>query len=192
MLMFFQNSEQAKSDNKLTSESETSKPLGSLDVYSDPEMERFFTKGIRGGQSFIAQRYAKGNSNPRKSGDHLLYIDGNFILYYLIKSFCYDPYNFSANNLYGSMETLKLPVSDFQWVPKTEFKKWTAKDIINISSQDDTGYAFEVDLHYPSHLHQVNPMFVVICYLLFLTSYTISFSGARSISAGSVYRHGFF
>ena len=48
MLMFFQNSEQAKSDNKLTSESETSKPLRSLDVYSDPEMEHFFTKGIRG------------------------------------------------------------------------------------------------------------------------------------------------
>ena len=51
MLMFFQNSEQAKSDNKLTSESETSKPLGSLDVYSDPEMERFFYKGY--------QRWAK-------------------------------------------------------------------------------------------------------------------------------------
>ena len=90
MLMFFQNSEQAKSDNMLTTESETSKPLGSLDVYSDPEMERFFTKGIRGGQSFIAQHYAKGNSNPRKNSDHLLYIDGNFKLDYLIKSFCFN------------------------------------------------------------------------------------------------------
>ena len=66
------------------------------------------------------------------------------------------------------METLKLPVSDFQWVSKTEFKKWTAEDIINIPSQDDTGYAFEVDLHYPSHLHQVNPIFVVIT--LFIVS----------------------
>ena len=74
------------------------------------------------------------------------------------------------------METLKLPVSDFKWVPKSEFKRWSAKDIINIPSQDDTGYAFEVDLHYPSHLHQVNPIFVVIRYLLFLTNYTISFS----------------
>ena len=144
------------------------------------------------GQSFIAQRYAKRNSNPRKSGDHLLYIDGNFILYYMIKSFCYDPYNFSSQQLIWEYGNLKLPVSDFQWVPKTEFKKWTAKDIINIPSQDDTGYAFEVDLHYPSHLHQVNLIFVVIRYLLFLTSYTISFLGARSISAGSVYRHGFF
>ena len=191
MLMFFENSEQAKSDNKLTTKSETSKPSGSLDLYSDPKMELFFTRGIRGGQSFISQRYVKGNSNPRKNGDHLLYIDGNFKLYYLIKSFCYDPYNFSANNLYGSMETLKLPVSDFKWVPKSKFKRWTAQDIINIPSQDNTGYAFEVDLQYPSHLHQVNP---ICCDMLFiiLTSYTISFLGARSISAGSVYRHRFF
>ena len=85
MLMFFENSELAKSDNKPTTKSETSKPSGSLDLYSDPEMERFFTKGIRGGQSFISQRYVKGNSNLRKNGDHLLYIDGNFKLNYLIK-----------------------------------------------------------------------------------------------------------
>ena len=73
------------------------------------------------------------------------------------------------------METLKLPVFDFKWVPKSEFKRWTAKDTINIPSQDNTGYAFEVDLHYPSHLHLVNPIFDAIRYLLILSSYTISF-----------------
>ena len=46
MLMFFQNSGQSKSDDKPTTESETSKPLGSLDVYSDPEMERFFLQRV--------------------------------------------------------------------------------------------------------------------------------------------------
>ena len=59
MLMFFQNSEQAKTNDKLTAVSETFKPLGCLDLYSDPEIERFFTKGIRGGQSFIYQRYVR-------------------------------------------------------------------------------------------------------------------------------------
>ena len=86
MLMFYQNSERATTTNDNLA-GEPSKPLGSLDIYSDPEMEQFFTKGIRGGQSFISQRYAKGNSNPRKSGDHLLYIDGNFILHRLINLF---------------------------------------------------------------------------------------------------------
>ena len=86
MLMFYQNSEQATTTNDNLA-GVSSKPLGSLDIYSDPEMEQSFTKRIRGGQSFISQRYVKGNSNPRKSGDHLLYNDGNFILHRLINLF---------------------------------------------------------------------------------------------------------
>ena len=58
------------------------------------------------------------------------------------------------------METLKLPVSDFEWVAKKDFERWTDEDIINIPSQDETRYAFKVDLHYPSHLHPVNPIFL--------------------------------
>ena len=54
------------------------------------------------------------------------------------------------------METLKLPVSNFKWVSKNVLQKWTAKDILRIPAQGDIGYAFEVDLHYPSHLHRVN------------------------------------
>ena len=49
---------------------------GSLDLLSDPSMEEFFTKGIRGGQSFISQRYAEGEENPNNVGKHLLYVDG--------------------------------------------------------------------------------------------------------------------
>ncbi len=64
------------------------------------------------------------------------------------------------------METLKLPVSDFEWITKSDFKRWTVKDIINIPSQGKTGYALKVDLHYPSRLHPVNPIFVVTHYLL--------------------------
>ena len=49
---------------------------GGLDLFSDPEMEQFFTRGIRGGQSFISQRYAIGEKNPENAGNHLLYVDG--------------------------------------------------------------------------------------------------------------------
>ena len=62
---------------------------------------------------------------------------------------------FLANNLYGSMETLKLPVSNFAWLTKKEVQHMTAKNIIRLSAQDDIGYAFEVDLQYPNHLHKV-------------------------------------
>ena len=54
------------------------------------------------------------------------------------------------------METLKLPVSGFRWVPAAERKRMTAKSILKIPPQDDIGYAFEVDLEYPEHLHKVN------------------------------------
>ena len=52
---------------------------GYLDLLSDPSMEHFFSKGIRGGQSFIAQRYAEGEENPESAGRHLLYVDGKSI-----------------------------------------------------------------------------------------------------------------
>ena len=54
------------------------------------------------------------------------------------------------------METLKLPVSNFRWVSTAEQKRMTAESIIKIPPQDDVGYAFEVDLEYPEHLHEVN------------------------------------
>ena len=53
------------------------RPLGALDLYDDPSMEEFFSRGVRGGQSFIATREAQGNDNPETKGDHLLYVDGN-------------------------------------------------------------------------------------------------------------------
>ena len=86
------------------------------------------------------------------------------------------------------METLNLPVSDFEWVAKKDLERLTAKDIIKIPSQDETGYAFEVDLHYPSHLHPVNPIFLTRFCILINNKI---FSDIRSISTGSVYRHGF-
>ena len=66
---------------------------------------------------------------------------------------------FLANNLYGSMETLKLPVSNFAWLSKKDIQKMTTDYILNLPAQDETGYAFEVDLQYPNHLHKVLPSF---------------------------------
>ena len=70
---------------------EDEKPPGSLDLFDQPAMEQFFTKGIRGGQSFIATRHAKGNDDPKTPGEHLLYVDGIYLIFYLIS------YNISMN-----------------------------------------------------------------------------------------------
>ena len=88
MLMFYQKSERRKKNqiDKVQIFDEDIKKKnckfpGSLDLYSDPQMEQFFTRGIRGGQSFISQRYATGNANPEEKGHQLLYVDGNIALY---------------------------------------------------------------------------------------------------------------
>ena len=60
-----------------------------------------------------------------------------------------------ANNLYGSMETLKLPVSNFVWLSEKDILQMTPEKIMSLLPQDDVGYAFEVDLEYPHHLHKV-------------------------------------
>ena len=70
---------------------------------------------------------------------------------------CFNLHLFSANNLYGSMETLKLPVSNFTWVSQKELQRMSTDVIMNLSAQDDIGYAFEVDMQYPNHLHKVIP-----------------------------------
>ena len=54
------------------------------------------------------------------------------------------------------METFKLPVGNFKWVKERELKSWTAKDILQLPSQSDIGYAFECDLVYPKKYHKVS------------------------------------
>ena len=53
------------------------------------------------------------------------------------------------------METLKLPVSNFEWLSEEEMRHMTSENIIKLPAQNDIGYVFEVDLKYPNHLHKV-------------------------------------
>ena len=73
-------------DIMLKSFAEEENGKGCLDLLSDPTMEQFFSRGIRGGQSFISQRYAEGEKNPEDAGKHLLYVDGKITLIYFILS----------------------------------------------------------------------------------------------------------
>ena len=100
-----------------------------LSLMSDIEQINFVENNIRGGVSFINQRFAKAG----KMGKHfteLLYLD--------------------ANNLYGKAQCEPLPVSDFVFLKKSEFENidWTALD-----KNRKTGYIVEVTLKYPKKLH---------------------------------------
>lgn len=62
------------------------------------------------------------------------------------------------------METFKLPVGDFEWIEKDQLNTWTAKDIMKLPSQSETGYAFEVDLYYPKKYHARDDQFPLAPY----------------------------
>ena len=53
--MFYEEDQLERQKDKVhNAEDEDEKPLGALDLYDDPAMEEFFSRGVRGGQSFIA------------------------------------------------------------------------------------------------------------------------------------------
>ena len=84
MLKMFYEEDHLERRGKDSSSNDEDRPLGALDLFDDPSMEQFFSRGVRGGQSFIATREAEGNDNPETAGDHLLYVDGKIDK----KSFC--------------------------------------------------------------------------------------------------------
>ncbi|GFX99838.1 c2H2-type domain-containing protein [Trichonephila clavipes] len=95
----------------------------------------FIEKGVRGGISQCCNRYAIANNrymsnfNPDDEIKYLMYLD--------------------ANNLYGYAMSKYLPLKDFVWSDND----LTEQDILNLSDESDVGYILEVDLEYPSDLH---------------------------------------
>lgn len=55
-----------------------------------------------------------------------------------------------CNNLYGYSMMQHLPISSFAWANVSYF---TTQQILNIPDDSELGYIFEVDLEYPSELH---------------------------------------
>ena len=113
-----------------------SAPMKSL---TDPELYELFEDQKRGGFTCAVKRHCKANNkhtrgdSKGKDGDKwLLYID--------------------ANNLYGWAMCKKLPYSDFQWEDIRSLED-TEEMIAEYNPEDEIGYVLEVDLEYPSSLH---------------------------------------
>ena len=114
-----------------------------LELLHDYDMLMMFERGIRGGMTHIAQRYAEANNkymtnyNPDKPSTFIQYLD--------------------ANNLYGWAMTQSLPTNGFKWIK--DITKDTLMSILDKAKysminpkKGDKGYIFEVDLDYPSEL----------------------------------------
>ena len=107
-----------------------------LGKISDIDKDLFIEKGLRGGISFIAKRYAKVNNkymndyDPKKQSTFISYLD--------------------MNNLYGWAMSEYLSYEGFKWLANVdEF------DVMLIS-ENLIGYLLEVDLEYPNELHELH------------------------------------
>lgn len=108
-----------------------------LELLSHIDQYLFIEKGIRGGITSCIKRYAVANNpylgndfNPKHPNTFLTYLD--------------------ANNLYGYAMSQPMPVGNFRWLSKTEISKF---DVLKIPDDGDVGYILEVDVLYPSYLH---------------------------------------
>ena len=110
-----------------------------LELMTDIDMFQFIEKGLRGGISYIANRYGKANNKYMKKYDekapskYLMYLD--------------------ANNLYGWAMSQYLPTGGFRWMTQ---KQIDMTDLAKYNEDSKKGLILEVDLEYPKELHDLH------------------------------------
>ena len=110
-----------------------------LKLIDDVDMHLFIERGMRGGISYIANRYCSANNEFVEGYDEGK--EKSFITYW------------DVNNLYGAAMLEYLPYDDFEWVDESEVD---SIDFSCVSVESDIGYFLEVDLEYPSRLHELH------------------------------------
>ena len=107
-----------------------------LELMTDINMFQFIGRGLRGGISYIANRYALANNKNMKDYDETK--PSKYITY------------LDANNLYGFCMSSCLPTGGFRWFTDKEIKNLN----LDIYTEDsEKGMILEVDLEYPERLH---------------------------------------
>ena len=102
-------------------------------------MHLFIEKVMRGGISYIAKRYCRANNEFVKKYDSSL--EKSFITYW------------DVNNLYSAAMLEYLPYDEFEWLDDDEID---SIDFNCVSAESYVGYILEVDLEYPSKLHELH------------------------------------
>ena len=115
-----------------------------LELLLDPDMLLMVERGIRGGITQSVHRWAKANNlyigsgyNPREPTRYLQYLD--------------------ANNLYGWAMSQLLPTGGFRWA------NIHPDEVSKLANRSSHGYLLEVDVAYPSKLHDYHNDLPFMC-----------------------------
>ena len=110
-----------------------------LELMTDIDMFQFIEKGMRGGISYIANRYGKANNKYMSKYDENM--PSKYIMY------------LDANNLYGWAMSQYLPTGGFKWLTEKQIKKI---NLAQYNEDSNKGLLIEVDLEYPKELHDLH------------------------------------
>ena len=110
-----------------------------LELMTDIDMFQFIEKGMRGGISYIANRYGKANNKYMKTYDEKA--PSKYIMY------------LDANNLYGWAMSQYLPTGGFRWMTKSQINNM---DLAKYNENSKKGLILEVDLEYPEGVHNLH------------------------------------
>ena len=110
-----------------------------LELMVDIDMFQFIEKGMRGGISYIANRYGKANNKYMKNYDEKT--PSKYIMY------------LDANNLYGWAMSQFLPTGNFKWLSQKQIEK---TNLGKYTENSKKGLILEVDLEYPQELHDLH------------------------------------
>ena len=110
-----------------------------LELMTDIDMFQFIEKGMRGGTSYIANRFGEANNkymknfNETEPSKYIMYLD--------------------ANNLYGWAMSQYLPTGHFKWLSQNQINK---TNLGTYTENSKKGLILEVDLEYPQELHNLH------------------------------------
>ena len=147
-----------------------------LELMTDIDMFQFIEKGLRGGISYIANRYGKANNkymkkyDEKKPSKYIFYLD--------------------ANNLYGHSMSQYLPTGSFRWMTQKQIDKI---DLTKYKEDSTKGLILEVDLEYPKELHDLHNDYPLgaekVCVNKdMLSEYCKRIASKFNISTGLVYK----
>ena len=147
-----------------------------LELMTDIDMFQFIEKGLRGGISYIANRYGEANNKYMKEYDEKA--PSKYIMY------------LDANNLYGWAMSQYLPTGGFRWMTKKQIDQ---TNLALYKEYSKKGLILEVDLEYPNELHDLHndyplaPEKVKVTENM-LSDYCKSIADKYSISTGLVHK----
>ena len=144
-----------------------------LELITDIDMYQFIEKGLRGGTSYIANRYGKANNkymnnyDENESSKYIMYLD--------------------ANNLYGWAMSKYLPTGNFKWLSQKNI------DLGKYTDESKKGLILEVDLEYPKELHDLHNDFPLAPEKIkvqknMLSNYCKKIANKFNISSGIVHK----